>query len=80
MTIYIVKIKNRVAFEINTGYYLELLRTAKINLLRSIEIKKLKMKMVKIYLIWKVPSVHCNIFNNDYQQDSYTFVNHLANY
>ena len=64
------KIENRITFKIKTGYYLEFL---------TLEMKKLLGSTENIpYLeITEVGLVHCNIVNNDYQQDSrvlYTFV------
>ena len=52
----------------------------------SIKITKLAIKMVKMYQTTEVVLIHCNIVNNEYQQDSrvfYTFVpnlNLLVNY
>ena len=76
--IYVNKIENRT--EIKTGYFLELLTPETMKLLRSTENKITKDKNgenVPHLEITEVVLVHCNIANNDYQQDSrvlYTFV------
>ena len=78
--IYVYKIENRIAFKIKTGYYLELLTPETMKLLGSTENKITKDKNgenVPHLEITEVVLVHCNIVNNDYQQDSrvlYTFV------
>ena len=79
--IYENKIENRVRFKIKNGYSLELLKLLKktIKLLGSDEneIIKDKSENVPHLEITEVVLVHCNIANNDYQQDSrvlYTFV------
>ena len=64
------KIENRITFKIKTGYYLEFL---------TLEMKKLlgSTENIPHLEITEVGLVHCNIVNNDYQQDSrvlYTFV------
>ena len=66
-----------------TGYYLELLTAETMKLLGSTKSKITK--DVSHLEIAKVVLVHCNIVNNDYQQNSRvwdTFVrnNHLVNY
>ena len=74
------KIKNIIIFKIKTGYYLELLTPETMKLLGSTENKITKDKNgenVPHLEITEVVLVHCNIVNNDYQQDSrvlYTFV------
>ena len=78
--IYVNKIENRVTFKIKNGYNLELLTTKTMKLLGSTENKITKNKNgenVSHLEITEVVLVHCNIVNNDYQQDSrvlYTFV------
>ena len=78
--IYVNKIENRITFKIKTGYYLELLTPETMKLLGSTENKITKDKNgenVPHLEITEVVLVHCNIVNNDYQQDSrvlYTFV------
>ena len=65
---------------IKIGYYLKLLTTETMKLLRSTENKKTRDKIgenVPHYEIAEVVLVHCNIVNDDYQQDSrvlHTFV------
>ena len=78
--IYVNKIENRVIFKIKNGYSLELLTPETMKLLGSTENKITKDKNdenVPHLEITEVVLVHCNIVNNDYQQDSrvlYTFV------
>ena len=78
--IYVNKIENRVTFKIKNGYTLELLTPETMKLLGSTENKITKDKNgenVPHLEITEVVLVHCNIVNNDYQQDSrvlYTFV------
>ena len=60
-------------FKIKTGYYLELLTPETMGLLGSTEHKITKGKNDENVLhleITEVVLVHCNIFKNDYQQDS----------
>ena len=78
--LYVNKIENRITFKIKTGYYLELLTPETMKLLGSTENKITKDKNgenVPHLEITEVVLVHCNIVNNDYQQESrvlYTFV------
>ena len=78
--IYVNKIENRVTFKIKNGYSLELLTPETMKLLESTKNKITKNKNgedVPNLEITEVVLVHCNIVNNDYQQDSrvlYTFV------
>ena len=78
--IYVNKIENRITFEIKNGHHLELLTPDTMKLLGSTENEITKDKNgenVPHLEITKVVLVHCNIVNNDYQQDSrvlYTFV------
>ena len=77
---YINRIENRTTFKIKNGYYLELLTPETMKLLGSTESKITKdingenvphLEVVELVL------VHCNLVNNDYQQDSrilFTFV------
>ena len=77
---YVNKIKNRVTFKIKNGYSLELLTPDTMKLLGSTKNKITKDKNgenVPHLETAKVVLVHCNIVNNDYQQDSrvlYAFV------
>ena len=74
------KIENRITFKVKDGYSLELLTKETLKLLGSAENKITKDKNgenVPHLEITEVVLVHCNIVNNDYQQDSrvlYTFV------
>ena len=74
------RIENRITFKIKSGYYLELLTPETMKLLGSAESKTTKDKDGENVLHLEVVElvlVHCNLVNNDYQQDSrifYTFV------
>ena len=78
--IYVNRIENRVTSKTRDGYTLELLTPKTIKLLGSTKNKITKDKNgenVPHLEITEVVLVHCNIVNNDYQQDSrvlYTFV------
>ena len=78
--IYVKKIENRITFKIKNGYSLELLTPETMKLLGSSKNKITKDKNgenVPHLGITEVVLVHCNIVNNDNQQDSrvlYTFV------
>ena len=77
---YINRIENRITFKIKNGYYLELLTLETMKLLGSAENKINKDKnseSVRHLEIFELVLFHCNLVNNDYQQDSrilYTFV------
>ena len=78
--IYINKTEKRITFKIKSGYYLELLTPETMKLLGSTVSKINKDKNGKnvphVELV-ELVLVHCNLVNNDYQQDSrilYTFV------
>ena len=77
---YINKIENRITFKIKSGYYLELLTPETMKLLGNTERKIYKDKNgenVPHLEIVELVLVHCNLANNDYQQDSrilFTFV------
>ena len=77
---YINRIENRITFKIKNGYYLELLTPETMKLLGSTESKITKDKNgenVPHLELFELVLVHCNLVNNDYQQDSrilYTFV------
>ena len=80
MQIYVNKIKNRITFKIKKGYSLELLTPETMKLLGSTEKKKdkngenvPKPESIEVVLI------HCNIVNNDYQQDSRVSHNFVPN-
>ena len=78
--IYVNKIENRITFKIKTWYYLELLTPETMKLLGSTKSKTTKdekSENVRHLEITEVVLIHCNIVNNDYQQDSrvlHTFV------
>ena len=78
--VYVNKIENRIRFKIKNGYFLELLTPETMKLLGSTESKITKDKNgedVPHLEIVEIVLVHCNLVNNDYQQDSrilYTFV------
>ena len=78
--IYINKIENRIIFKIKNGYNLELFTPETMKLFGNTENKITKDKNgenIPHLEITEVVLVHCNIANNDYQQDSrvlYTFV------
>ena len=77
---YVNRIENRITFKIKSGYYLQLLTPETMKLLGSTESKTTKDKNgenVPHLEIVELVLVHCNLVNNDYQQDSrilYTFV------
>ena len=71
--IYVNKIENRITFKIKNGYYLELLTPETMKLLGSAENKITKDKNgenVSHLEIVELVLVHCDLVNNDYQQDS----------
>ena len=78
--IYVNEIKNRITFKIKNEYSLELLTLETMKLLGSTKNKITEDKSgenVPHLEITEVVLVHCNIVNNDYQQDSrilYTFL------
>ena len=72
--IYLDSIENRIMFTINTGYYLELLTSEKMKLIRSTKSKTTmdeNGENVPQLEITEVVLVHFNIVNNDYRQDSF---------
>ena len=71
--IYINKVENKITFKIKNGYNLEILTKETMKLLGNTENKKTKYKNgenVPHLEITEVVLVHCNMVNNDYQQDS----------
>ena len=78
--IYINKIENRITFRIKSGYYLELLTPETMKLLGSTVSKINKDKNGENVLHLEVVElvlVHCNLVNNNYQQNLrilFTFV------
>ena len=77
---YINRIENRITFKVKNGYYFELLTPETMKLLGSTESKITKDKNgenVSHLEVVELVLVHCNLVNNDYQQDSrilFTFV------
>ena len=72
--IYLDNIENKVMLTINTGYYLELLTSEKVKLIRSTKSKTTmdeNGENVPHLEITEVVLVHFNIVNNDYRQDSF---------
>ena len=80
----LTRLKTESHYKIKTGYYLELLTSKIMKLLRSTEINVTKDKNhenVPDFEIIEVASVQCNIVNNNYQQKSrvlYTIVPHKS--
>ena len=78
--IYVKEIENTTTFKIKNGYYLEPLTPETMKILGSTESKITKDKNgenVPHVEIFELVLVHCNLVNNDYQQDSrilHTFV------
>ena len=71
--IYVNKTENKITFKIKNGYTLELLTPETMKLLGSTEneiTKDRNGENVPHLEITEVVLVHCNIVNNDYQQDS----------
>ena len=71
--IYVNKIENRITFKIKNGYYLELLTPETMKLLGSTKSKTTKDKNgenAPHLEIVELVVIHCNLVNNDYQQDS----------
>ena len=71
--IYVNKIENRIKFKIKSRYYLELLTPETMTLVESAENKINKDKNgenIPRLEIVEIVLVHCNLVNNDYQQNS----------
>ena len=71
--IHVNKIENRITFKIKAGYYLELLTPETMKLLETTESKITRDKngeCVHHLEILELVLVHCNLVNNDFQQDS----------
>ena len=67
-----MKTENSITFKIKTGYYLELLTPETMKLLGNTKSKITKNENVENLPhleITEVVLIHCNIVNNDYQQD-----------
>ena len=68
LRIYVNKIGKRITFEIKTRYYLQLLTSEAMKLLRTTKTTKHENgKNVPHLEIFEVVLVHCNIFNSNYQ-------------
>ena len=79
---YINRIENRITFKIKNGYCLKLVTPETMKLLGSTESKITKDKNgenVPHLEVVKLVLVHCNIVNNDYQQDSRTLFTFVPN-
>ena len=70
---------NRTTFKIKRGYYLELLTAETMTYTKSKIIKDENGENVSHLQITEVIFVHCNIVNNDYQQDSYVLCTFVLN-
>ena len=74
--IYINKIENRITFKIKTRYYLKLLTPGAMKLLGSSKSKITKDEKgenMPYLKITEVALMHCNVANNNYQQNSRVF-------
>ena len=81
-SVYINKKETRITFESKTGYYLERFTPDMIKLHGSTKNKITKNKNgenVPHLEITEVVLVHCNIINNDYQQDSGVLYTSISN-
>ena len=83
ISIYVNEIENRIAFRIKTRYYLEILFQETMRLSGRIKIRKItKGKSdgnVPPLEIAVAVLIHCNVVNNDYQQDSKVFYAFVLN-
>ena len=84
MRIYVKKTENRITFKIKTGYYLQLVTSETMKLLRStrneIAIEKNGKNLLHLE-ITEVVSIHCIIVNNDLRLNSrilYTLISKKA--
>ena len=80
--IYSIKMKNRIAYKIKTGYKVELLTPEKMKLLGSIKEEVHKDKdgenVPKLESV-EVVLVHCNLVKNDYQHTSKVLFSFVPN-
>ena len=79
---YINRIENRITFKIKNGYYLKPLTPETMRLLGSTNSKITKDKKgenVPHLEVVELALVHCNLVNNDYQQDSRILFTFVAN-
>ena len=77
--IYMNKIEYRITFNIKTGYYLELLTPETMKLLGSTKSKIIKNKNSENIPSLEITEVHCNIVNNNCQQNSRVLYNFVPN-
>ena len=80
--IYAKKYKNRITFNIKTGYHVDLLTPETMKLLRSTKSKITKKENgvnVRHLKITEVVLVHCNIVNNNYQEISGVLYTYITN-
>ena len=79
---YINRIQKRITFKIKNGYYLEPLTPETMKLLGITESKITKNKNgenVPHLEVVELVLVHCNLVNNDYQQDSRILLTFVPN-
>ena len=80
--LYLNKIENRIIFRIKASCYLKILTPEMMKLLKSSKneiTKDENSDNVPHLEISKVVLVHCNSFNNDYQQDARVFYTFISN-
>ena len=77
--IYMNKIEYRITFNIKTGYYLELLTPETMKLLGSTKSKIIKNKNSENIPSLEITEEHCNIVNNNCQQNSRVLYNFVPN-
>ena len=80
--IYINKIKNRITFKVQAGYYLDFLTPETMKLLGSTKSKITKDENgenVPHLELTEVVIVNCNFVNNDYQHDSRVLYKFIPN-
>ena len=80
--IYVNKTENRITFKMKNGCYLELLTPETMKLLGSADSKITKDKNgenVPHSEVAELILIHCNLVNNDYQQDSRIFFTFVPN-
>ena len=79
---YVNRIENRITFKVKNGYYPELLTPETMKLLGSTDNKITKDKNgenVPHLEIAELVLVHCNLVDNDYQQDSRILITFVPN-
>ena len=76
------KIENRITFKIKTGYYLELLTPETMKFLQSTKSKINKdkhLENIPHLEITVAVLIHCNIANNDFQEDAKVLCTFVSN-